>query len=352
MGQRASKPEAQLLQPSMEGDLAKVKDIIGSKITPSNRAESIANASDSAGNSAIHGAVFSGHMHVVKFLVESCSADTGLTNNLGCSPLWLAAGYGHEDIVQYLIQSRTFTNFDDDVSINNQKDFLNAQNSTGDTPLIAAASRGHATIIQMLLDAAITCTCAGDDESSFAMCMLKHKNKGGDSALSVAVDGDKEAVLRVLMGWADDDDSKNKEEDRLINNKNEKGLTPLLIACERGNANLACILIENGALPICDANGSSPLSVAAFCGCEDVVTELLRLPFGQDLLNSSSDDTKGRGCTPLWLASRTGSHKIVKILLEAGADPDTPNVDGITPIEAAEKYKKQEVLDVLTAFKQ
>mmetsp|Transcript_23617 Transcript_23617/g.36434 ORF Transcript_23617/g.36434 Transcript_23617/m.36434 type:complete len:339 (-) Transcript_23617:77-1093(-) len=338
MGQKISKPDAILLQPSMEGDLDKVKDIVGSQITPSMTAQSIVNATDAAGNSAIHGAVFSGHMHVVKFLVEACSADTSQKNDLGCSPLWLAAGYGHEDILQYLVQI-IFTDPDED----KQRELLNSPNSTGDTPLIAAASRGHANIIQLLLVAA---SSRFNEKESFAMQMLMHKNKGGDSALSVAVGAGNESALKVLIEW----DYKNKEEDKVINCKNQKGLTPLLIACERGDSNLAFVLIENGALPLCDANGSSPLSVAAFCGCEDVVRQLLQLSMGKELLNSP--DTKGRGCTPLWLASRTGNHKIVNILLEAGADPNIPNDDGITPMGAAEKYKKQEVIDALTNFKQ
>ena len=62
---------------------------------------------------------------------------------------------------------------------------------------------------------------------------------------------------------------------------------------------------------------------------------------GRELLNVLDNNE----CTPLWLAARTGNGKMVKVLLDAGADPSIKNKDGLSPEEAAVKFKKQNVLD-------
>ena len=68
MGQRFSK-EATLLAPSMEGNLEEVKHLVGKQIAASKRNDADAlkaftNLIDGAGNCAMHGAVFSGHLDI------------------------------------------------------------------------------------------------------------------------------------------------------------------------------------------------------------------------------------------------------------------------------------------------
>eukprot|EP00978_Attheya_sp_CCMP212_P035759 scaffold157549_cov40-Attheya_sp.AAC.1 len=128
----------------------------------------------------------------------------------------------------------------------------------------------------------------------------------------------------------------------MLNVKNQKGLTPLLVACERNHASIAKTLIDRGALPLTDKDQKSPLAVASFCGCEDVVSTLLELDFGKELL----DVPDGTGATPLWLAARTGNAKMVRLLLDAGANATLPNQQGLSPEEAATKYKKTAVMDL------
>jgi hypothetical protein len=70
MGQRFSKVDATLLSPSMEGNIDEVKRLVGEFIAEcknKNDADALKNfvdRKDPAGNAAIHGAVFSGHLEV------------------------------------------------------------------------------------------------------------------------------------------------------------------------------------------------------------------------------------------------------------------------------------------------
>ena len=74
MGQRFSKEAATLLAPSMEGNLDEVKRLVGKQIattvtksghdTDALLLKACVNLTDDAGNCAMHGAVFSGHLDI------------------------------------------------------------------------------------------------------------------------------------------------------------------------------------------------------------------------------------------------------------------------------------------------
>lgn len=339
MGQSASRSNpAPLLQPSMEGNIDEVKRIVGRHIASDSKTElsAFVDQCDAQGNAAVHGAAFAGHHDILKFLVEQCGADViSARNDLGCTPLWLCAGYGHVNILTYILERIESVS---NLVLSPQKVIL-AENNANDTPLLAAASRGHVEICKLLLEAVDNCeNCSGGDA-------VRQTNKTGDTPLAVAVGaGHGGELLDILLEW----DAKKGEggrisEERALNMRSSNGLTPLLVACERNNAPIAIKLIENGALPLRDSNGATPLAVAAFCGCDDVVTALLNIEFGKELVNVQDE---AGGCTPLWLAARTGNAKMVRLLLDAGADAAIKNNDGLTAEDAAVKYEKKTVMEI------
>jgi hypothetical protein len=68
MGQRLSK-EATIVTPSIDGNLDEVKHLIGEHIAASKNGDAASlkefvDRKDAAGNSAIHGCVFSGHLEI------------------------------------------------------------------------------------------------------------------------------------------------------------------------------------------------------------------------------------------------------------------------------------------------
>lgn len=368
-----------LLAPSMEGNLDEVKRLVGIYIADNNNKSgsnkscntalsSYINTTDTSGNAAVHGAVFAGHLDVLKFLVESCycdddgggggdGVDLQLKNGLGCSPLWIAAGYGRIECLEYLIDKLHNTN-KLDVAL------LDA-NDTGDTPFVAAVSKGNINACKCLL------SCVDEmykpDSSAYwdMKCkILRTSNNSGDTALKVAVaTGQGEELVTLLLEEDDlydewlakqhsttsssacssdkDYDVDNPMQAKSIYRKNDAGLSPLIIACERNLPAIAELLLKHGAdLTIKDAKGRSPLSVASFCGCDDVVEFLLNKTDASTLLLNMKDIS---GCTPLCLASRTGNLSMVKYLVDAGADTTVVNNEGLTPQDVASKFKKDKV---------
>jgi len=367
-----------LLQLAMEGKTDEIKSIIARRYPPppssdpdsendhknsETRTEirSFVNRSDGQGNTPLIGAAFGGHLETVRYLIDELGADVSLANEMGCTPLWIAAGYGHVDVLRRLIDAvQSGAERGSEALLH----ALQKANDTGDTPLLAAASKGHVETSRLLLES------TSDDDGSYRL--LCERNRAGDTPLSVCIgfhhDG---PLLDLLLDW-EEKRLRNGggpppgSVDRPLDGRNSKGLTPLLVACERNMPSaVEELVVRRGAsVLIGDEKGKSPLAVAAFCGCEDVVVKILSLISPN---NSGNEETKeevsggnghvgigremldrpdGGGCTPLWLAARTGNVKMVQILVEAGADVTRKNdADGLTPEEAAIKFKKAQVIE-------
>ncbi len=382
----SSKQHANLLVPCMEGNLDEVKRLVGIYIADQNRSSSSSksdlrayiNVIDSnTGNAAIHGATFSGHLGVLAFLVEACCCERGaggqtidlrLKNRLGCTPLWIAAGYERMECLQYLIEK---------LHGSHQLELaLLEGNNTGDTPFLAAASRGNVGACQCLLNSAER-MCAEPSAYCWNLKrrLLRTANRAGDTALKVAVASGQDVELLTLLldtdNWCqeqldkcNDDKEDARRVDKLeddaiimrskcINRKNKIGLSPLIVACERNLSSTVELLLHHGAdICIRDATGRSPLAVAAFCGCNDVV-ELLLHKTNIPLLSSSApspllNNVDINECTPLWLAARTGNLSMVKLLVDARADASIKNKDGMTPLDVARKFGKETVVEFLS----
>jgi ankyrin repeat protein len=304
MGNKSSTPLAILLEPALNEDLETIQKLC----TPSN-----VNDQDAAGNAAIHGAVFGGHINIVKYLVDTAGADLQITNKLGCTPLWLAAGYNHVDILDYLLQQQN----------------CNARtcNNTGDSPLLAAVSKGHVGICRQLVQ--------------FDPSLVGVTNHNNDTPLGVAIGhgGLDISFLELLI-------EANKNDNGSVNHANSNKLTPLLIACERDDVTVVQWLVSKGAsVDVRDATGNSPLAVAAFTGGERVVRYFINEH--PTLLNVQSSST---GCSALWLAVRAGHEGCVTELLHAGADDTLVDVkEKLSPLEAAKKYKRENLIRILVA---
>mmetsp|Transcript_26038 Transcript_26038/g.39009 ORF Transcript_26038/g.39009 Transcript_26038/m.39009 type:complete len:372 (-) Transcript_26038:963-2078(-) len=353
-----------LFQPAIDGDAALLKTLIGryiadyvnsepmtSKYDP--KLQSYVNSSgDVQGNNAVIAATFGGYLDIVEFLVNKCGADITIKNNMGCSPIWIAAGYSKVSILEFFINHITMK--EGETKAENLVEILSETNNTGDSPFLAAASKGHLDVCQMLFQAILNQHTRENDVIDYQPCwkLLTHKNKAGDTPLSVVVGNGLEGEGSLLCYLLD------KEEDclsnlelrgeevieRPLNAKNSKGLTPLMVACERNNVLMVKELIKRGAIITYDSNGRSPLAIASFCGCLDVAQHLLSLDDGISLLNK----TDSNNCTPLWLAARTGNVKMVKLLMDSGADDTITDSGGFSARSIAEKFKKDRVVDYFT----
>lgn len=348
--------ESDLRKFAADGDLDRVQQMIGQYIAASSSSylsssthevvdqnlRDFVNRKDKDGNTAVMYAIVSGHLEIVKFITQSCGGDISIQNRQQFSPIWLAAGYGHVSILKYLICQLSESQDQDGKIESNSATLWNQlmmTNNTGDTPFTAAVSRNHYDVCVELLKRAKEQDMGSNDRRQMSAVkeLLWHKNKSGDSPLSVAVScGHGGRLLDLLLDTEECIDI-HHDEIRPLNTRNSKGLTPFLVACERNFDFIVKKLIEKGSSFVNDErDGRSPLALASFCGCKDVVELLLSNESGIKLLNKQDQ----HGCTPVWLAARTGNKAIFKILVSAGADTKIRNRAGLDVYDVATKYKK------------
>jgi len=124
-------------------------------------------------NTNLHIAVGSNHLPVVKLLVAH-GAFLEAKNACGHSPLHTGAYYGHEDIVEFLL--------------NHGADVDSLSPSTNDTPLLSAVFRDHLSVAKLLIAHGAS---------------LNAKDIDGDTALHLAVEGAVEMVELLCSHGAD-----------------------------------------------------------------------------------------------------------------------------------------------------
>lgn len=363
MGPKFSKSakHSSLVEPAISGNDELIKSLIGrhiasyinsevcnSKFDP--QLQSYVNATDGEGNTPLIGAVYGGHLEIVSFLIEKCGADITKKNDVGCSPIWVAAGYSKLAVLEYLIDSL----FMEDSNARNICRILSEKNNSGDSPFLAAVSKGYIDILKILFNSIDKLNNEHSDiVNGYKWTLLCEKNKASDTPLSVAVGAGCDCNIELLKFLLDQEetciaaieknDKKNLIIDRPLNAKNSKGLTPTLVACERNNVEVLEELHKRGPIFTEDSNGRSPLAIASFCGCVEVTQYLLSIEAGKEML----DHKDNNGCTAVWLAARTGNLIILKLLIEAGADLSLDGIDGLSVMDAAKKYKKDGIVDYL-----
>jgi ankyrin repeat protein len=102
----------------------------------------------------------------------------------------------------------------------------------------------------------------------------------------------------------------------LIDARNAKGDTGLIIAIGRSDFNWTAFMLKGGADPnLAGANGDTPLIAATKVGFDQGVEWLLQV-------GAKVDGTNRMGETPLIVAVQQRDATIARLLLNAGANPD------------------------------
>ncbi len=109
-----------------------------------------------AGATPLHMAAGMGHLDVVRFLVQS-KANVNQTRMDGVTPLMYAAHHGHYDIVKLLVQSGANVH----------------ATTAGWTALQMAQQNRHYTIVAYLRNLSKGVTCANVDEKTCKICFEK-----------------------------------------------------------------------------------------------------------------------------------------------------------------------------------
>jgi len=126
------------------------------------------------------------------------------------------------------------------------------------------------------------------------------------------------------------------------------GSTALHLACEEGHWPIVELLVSKGAnLTIRDSGGYTPLMMAASTTHEKQL-EIIKCLFDASNAVRETINTRGRsGKTALQWSAFWGDVRIVKLLMEAGANPLLADDDDNTPLKLAQERGNHDCIDFL-----
>ena len=134
---------------------------------------------------------------------------------------------------------------------------------------------------------------------------------------------------------------------RIVDSRNAKGDTALIIAINRSDPNWTGFLLNKGADPnLAGRGGDTPLIAAARIGFEDAAEWLIGM-------GAKVDGTNRMGETALIVAVQQRQIPLIKLLLEKGANPDkTDTAAGYSAREyAARDTRSRQILQLIEAKK-
>ena len=164
-------------------------------------------------------------------------------------------------------------------------------------------------------------------------------NSEKETALLAAAIRTNENVIKCLL---DDPNIAIDQQDR-------KGMTALMKAALNNNPMMQLLIKYGADVNKVNSKGLTALMLAAYIKKVDAVQCLLNNP------NIAINQQDKKGGTALMAAIDTRNRvmnkfiikSIVKLLLDAGADPELANFAGLTPLQAAQQTGDQEVIDLI-----
>jgi uncharacterized protein len=243
----------------------------------------------------------------------------------------------------------------------------------GATALVIAILNGHYEMAQKLIEAGADPNIVDNDAGMGALyaAIDMHRLAIGHGRPNPRQTGTRSAedIVRLLLAHSADPNARLKKPimqrqhtfgDGVLGN----GATPLMRAAKSGDVAVMQLLLAAGADPKLELpNGSTALTFAAGFGwrngsalapsydqgTEEDAVEAIRLlrSVGLDLHAPNHD-----GDTPLHAAvGGRKSEKIIRYLLDEGADPTLANAKGVTPLALAETRGTPEIATLLREAK-
>lgn len=261
-------------------------------------------------------------------LFLDAGADPNGTLRGGETPLMTAARTGKVEAVKLLLARGAQ---------------IDAREARGQTALMWAVADGHLAVVEALL-------AAGAD--------FKTPLNSGFTPLLFAVREGRGDVVRALLKAGADINEATQPGRGAPPKSPRRGLSPLLVAVENGHYELALQLLDAGADPNDQRSGLAPLHAISGVRKPDHGDDgdpepvgsgaVTSLEFVRQLVakganvnlqlergGSGRGQLSRRGATPFLLAADTADVPLMKLLLELGANPLTPNAEGATPLMAA-----------------
>jgi ankyrin repeat protein len=328
------------------------------------------------GTTPLHYAVDIGDLDLVRALLRAGATSTA--NRYGTTPLELAAENGNARVVEALLQAgadaKGATPEGETVLMTASRTGnlevmrmllaggadVNAQERWfGENALMWAASQNHADAVRLLLEAGAKVDQPGR-KMDFA------RKVGGQTTLPV---GAMTPLMYAARSGALDAARAIVEGGATLDAQDPDGTTATILAVINGHYDVAALLIEKGANPnVADSSGMAALYAAVDMhtlpfmhgrpypkpsgrlSIEDFVQVLLS--HGADVNqklktpllrrhNSTSTQSLGEGTTPLLRAAASGDVTLMRVLLEAGADPLAKQKNGNTMLMLASGFGRR-----------
>jgi ankyrin repeat protein len=390
-----------------------------------------ADSKDQQGQTPLSRAAEKGHEGVVKLLFATKRVDADSKDQQGRTPLWYAAANGREAVVQLLLEHKADADSKDQqgrtpLSRAAEKGYesiikllliterINAdlKDQQGRTPLSRAAEKGHEGIVKLLFATKRVDANTEDNDSRTPLCyaaangreavvqlLLEHKanadakDRHVRTPLLYAAANGCEAVVQLLLEHKTDADAKDID-----------GRTPLSWAAAKGREAVVRLLLATEGVDANSQDNSSrtpllwtvvntewsnatgtraPLGAPSYNALRDYQMQLMlleqenkrRLMMARQeqdmqllllhaagkghkaivellLENGANADSKDdKGLTPLLWAADKGHKGIVELLLENGANADSKDDKGLTPLLRAAQNGHEAIVQLLKSIK-
>ncbi|MBI3050447.1 MAG: ankyrin repeat domain-containing protein [Acidobacteria bacterium] len=305
------------------------------------------NASEADGTTALHWAGYRDDLETADLLIRA-GARINAANDLGVTPLWAACENGSTAMAQKLLQAGADPNTTlmagetllmtaaragnaDVVKLLLSKGAnVNAkERAHGQTALMWAVAQRHPAVVEALLAGGADVHVRTNVWTEVVKTTLEVMNpayvtdiqQGGYTPLLFAARaGDLASATLLVAAGAD------------VNDTAPYGTSALVVAAHSGHGEVAQFLLDKGADPNSILAGYTALHAALLHKDEKLVAALLAKGASPNTPLLKSTPTRREsvdfyfspgmvGATPLWLAARFRSPKIMALLLERGADP-------------------------------
>ena len=268
-------------------------------------------------------------------LLNTKIKDPNIVNSHGDSLLLEAATLGNLEAVQSLIAMGAD---------------INQQNyNTRDTAVLRSVYMGHDEITQLLVYEHADLNLANNYRQT-PMGLAVENQKGNlvdlflsyggvksgldsDTLLRSSAQKNRVGVLAMLKGGIDP------------NVSNEQGNTPLIISASLGDTdNVRTLLAYRADVNAANKEGNTAVIYAARFNHPETLLALFAPLTMQYRADINAQNNKGE--TALYWAAAKGYAPVVKILLAYDAKRDLKTKEGLTALDIAQKYKRQEVIDL------
>lgn len=311
------------------------------------------NAAQPDGATALHWAVHWNDLPTAAALIEAGAAIDAV-NDLGVPPLWIALDNGGAAMALQLIEAgadvrarlpsgetmlmtaarnglRTLVSR----LIAGGADVRLAEHEAGQTALMWAAAGGHTDLVRLLAE-------SGAD--------VRARSTGRFTALMFAVRAGDVESARILLDAGADIEARaiDRSTPLLIASRSTDALAGIdwrVIPFASGHEETARLLIERGAdVTAFDRLGRTAIHAAVETNRPELVRALVAA--GADVNARYADRVPAlrgdyvsrapfKGATPFWVAARDANLEMMRLLLDAGADPLLPNTANTTPLMIA-----------------